>query len=124
MPCCKPRQRSRQNEEYDAPRESDPPRYLFHPACQINQSSLSGNHCHAVEDIADADEKSLLFFRLSEHIEAVGGNVVRSRTESHEPEEGEGGLNEEITGDGKSHTRHAAAYQQLHGANPPAFGFD
>ena len=54
---------------------------FFQSACQHDQPALTGNHCEAVEGVADAHKIGLPPLVEGEHVEPVGGNVVRGGTE-------------------------------------------
>ena len=59
-----------------------------------HQQSLSCYCSNTVEGATDANEQRLLMIAQSMHIEAVSSNIMRCRSEGHQPEGCQGELEE------------------------------
>ena len=117
-------EQTRHEVERQAPCQRNVPARCFQPSGQHHQDTLPEDIGQAVERVADAHEERLFARGQSQHVEAVGGNVVRGRAESHQPEAGQRSLYIMVGRDEKGDARHRGSYQRLHGGYPPAFGLD
>ena len=111
-----------QREEGDAPGVRGTAGHFLQPSGQHDEQPLSGNGGKAVEGAADAHEEGLLVRRKPQHIESVGGDVVGGGAEGHQPEHGQGGLEEMARRDGEGNAGQSRSQQQLGDDNPPPFG--
>ena len=93
-------------------------------ACQHHQQTLADNSGDTVESATDAHEVSLLMLFKTEHIKAVGSNVVGCTGEGHQPEESQRPLQPVWARYGEGHTAQCSTDEQLHGDNPPALSLD
>ena len=93
-------------------------------ASQHHEQSLPENGGNAIEGGTDAYEVSLVVLLQSQHIEAVGSNVVGSAREGHQPEEGQRALKPIGRWDGEGHTTECRTDEQLHRYYPPALSLD
>ena len=73
---------------------------------------------NAIERGTDAHEECLLAGVKGKQIVTVRGNVVGRTAESHQPEEGKGGLHEMTAGQEERDACHGGANQKLHRHNP------
>ena len=89
--------------EHDAPRVFDVACDHLQITCQHHQQTLSHDGGNTIERRADAHEVSLVMLLKSEHIEAVGSNIVGGTREGHQPEEGQCALQPIGGRDGKRH---------------------
>ena len=92
--------------------------------CQHHEQTLAHDGGNTVERRTDAHEVSLSVLFESEHIEAVGGDVVGSTGKGHQPEESQRALQPVGGRDGEGYATEGSTYQQLHGYYPPALGHD
>ncbi len=95
---------------------------LYKDSREVNQSTLTGNGGHTPESIADTNKKRLFVGIQPQHIEAVGCNIVRSRTESNKPEKDQAPLYKIRCRNGKPGQRQQHTHQHLHGHSPKPFG--
>jgi len=89
-----------------------------------DQQALGGDGADPVEGAADADERRLLVLSETEHVEAVGGDVVSRRTEGHQPEQADGVLEKPRRRDGQGHAGQHHADQRLRDQDPEALGLE
>ena len=78
----------------------------------------------AIESGAYAHKPSLLVFVESEHVEAVGSDVVGGTREGHHPKEEQRSLQPERGGDGEGDPSEGRSDEQFHRHNPPSLGAD
>lgn len=109
-----------QEGEGERPGAGDVACEVFQAAGEHDEQALPGDGGDAVEGAADADVHGLLVWREGEHVEAVGGDVVRGRAEGHQPEEGECPLQGVGRGDGECDSGQRRAYDELHRDDPPS----
>ena len=60
----------------------------------------------------------------SQHVEAVGSDVVGGTGKGHQPEEGQRPLQPVRGGNCEGHTTESRTNEQLHGDDPPTLGAD
>ena len=90
----------------------------FQPACQHNQDSLPEDIGETIASVSDAYEEGLFFVVEAKHIKAVSRNVMRGRTECHQPKECKSELHIVWSRDKKGNTGETGSNQTLHGNNP------
>lgn len=116
---------ARDTVEHEAPRIGDAiAEEHLQIASQGYQQPLAEDGGDAIERAAYAHEPCLVVLVEADHVEAVGGDVVGSAGEGHEPEEAERPLQPERRGYGEGHTAEGCSDEQLHGDDPPPLGLD
>ena len=85
---------------------------------------MSEDGGETIERRANANEPRLVVLVEAEHVETIGGDVVRSTRERHHPEEEQRPLQPEMGGQCERYTAEGSADEQLHGRYPPALGLD
>ena len=118
-----PDKQAGQDQKRDRPGERYFTRTVLQSTSQHDKQALSGNGGDAIESTSYPDVESLVVRVECQHIKAVGRNIMGGRTESHQPEDSKGHLEEMIHRNGKSDTGQSGPYQELHGHHPPAFCF-
>src|SRR5688572_4054608 len=98
MPRAQEREESPGDPEDDRPGERGVSRKLAELAREVHEPALRGDTRDAPEGAAQPDELRLRVAVEREHVEAVGGDVVRRGAEGHEPEHGERELEETARG--------------------------
>ena len=88
------------------------------PPGQHHQPALAGDHRQPVEGAAHADERGLRARRQGEHVEAVGGDVVGGRGESHQPQHGQRPTEEMRPRQGQRHHRQRQPEPELQHHDP------
>ena len=96
----------------------------FQPACQHNQDSLPEDIGETIASVSDAYEEGLFFVVEAKHIKAVSRNVMRGRTECHQPKECKSELHIVWSRDKKGNTGETGSNQTLHGNNPGTLCLD
>ena len=91
------------------------------------QRTLHKKVGYPVESGPDAHKQRLLLSRKRQHIEAVGGDIMRGRCESRDPEQHQGGREQGDIGPGpcrkgKRQAQEKRHHGQLRGHHPPALG--
>ena len=88
MPASQPYHQRSHEQQGDAPAHRDAVLYL-QPTGHHDQYALTEDAAHTVEGAADAHIQGLILLRERYDVESVGSDVVRCRTEGHQPEKGQ-----------------------------------
>ncbi len=112
----------RQRKHDGHPRKRNVARALLNDSGKHNEQSLPYDGCNAVESAAYSHVKRLLMLGECEHIESVGGNVVGSAHERHDPEHSQCSLKEARQRQGECKSTQPDANKKLHRHRPPPLG--
>ena len=85
---------------------------------QNHQATLRGDFPDIEEYAAKPDEKRLLMFGRRQHVKTIRRDVMRCRTERHQPEKGEGELEKMRRGNRQGDRGEHRAQKKLHRPNP------
>ena len=118
------REKQRQDDKHKTPCRGHALAVLFKHACKNDKSSLPDDARYAVECGSDSDICGLVVWIKLDHVVTVRSYVVRSREESHQPEAGQSGGEEERGRKKKSRCSRRQGYRKLHRYSPFPFGAD
>ena len=99
------------------------PGRAFDQSGQNNQQPLPHDGRYPVKRTAHPDIQRLPVRIQRQHVETVGGNVMRRRAERHQPEKSQRDLEKERSGNRERNPGKPRPQQQLHRNDPPALGF-
>ena len=95
------RKDSSRHKKGDGPGCGDIMTASFEVASKNDEPALGPDRGDAVEGCTHPDKGGLEILRKSQHVKAVGGDVMGCRAEGHQPEEGKGILEEPASRDGE-----------------------